>query len=75
MLEAVKIDGFDVEDAVRALTLERSRKGASDKENKAIDKEMKNIYERNQKAIQAFNRREAADKKSQEKEKKKQKKT
>ncbi len=67
MLDAVKINGFDVEDAVRALTLERSRKGASDKENKAIDQEMKKIYERNQKAIQAFNRREAAGKKSREK--------
>ena len=65
LLEAVKIDGFDVEDAVRALTLERARKGASDKENKAIDKEMKNIYDDNWEAIEAFNQREAADKKNQ----------
>ena len=73
MLEAVKIDGFDNEDAVRALKLEVSRKGANDKEIKAIDKEMKEIYIRNWKAIQAFNKREAADRKSQEKENKKQK--
>ena len=74
MLEVVKIDGFDVQDAVRALTLERTRKGASDKENRDIDKEMKNIYDRNWEAIKAFNKREAADRKSQEKEHKNQKK-
>jgi hypothetical protein len=73
-LEAVKIDGFDVQDAVRALTLERSRKGASDKENKAIDKEMGQIWRDNGDAIAAFNAREKADKKAQEKENKKQKK-
>ena len=73
MLEAVKIDGFDGEDAVRAIKLEASRKGANDKEIKEIDREMKDIYSRNWKAIQAFNKREAADRKSQEKENKKQK--
>jgi hypothetical protein len=73
MLEAVKIDGFDGADAVRAIKLEASRKGASDKENKEIDKEMKEIWERNGEAIKAFNKREAADRKSQEKDNKKQK--
>jgi hypothetical protein len=74
-LEAVKIDGFDVQDAVRALTLEKSRKGASDKENQAITKEMGKIWRDNAVAIAAFNKREKADKKAQEKENKKQKKT
>ena len=73
MLEVVKIDGFDGADAVRAVKLEASRKGASDKENKDIDKEMKEIWERNGEAIKAFNKREAADRKSQEKDNKKQK--
>jgi hypothetical protein len=61
MLEAVKIDGFDVDDAVRALTLQRAREGATDKENKAIDKEMGKIWRDNSKAIAAFNAREKAD--------------
>ena len=66
MLEAVKIDVFDVDDAVRALTLQRAREGATDKENKAIDKEMGRIWRDNSKAIAAFNAREKADKKSRE---------
>ena len=70
LLEAVKIDGFDVQDAVRALTLEKSRKGASDKENKAIDKEMGHIWKANGDAIAAFNAREKAYKKSREKDNK-----
>ena len=73
MLEAVKIDGFDGEDAVRAIKLEASRKDASDKEIKEIDKEKKEIYERNWGSIKAYNQREAADRKSREKDNKKQK--
>ena len=71
MLEAVKIDGFDGEDAVRAIKLEASRKGASDKEIKEIEKEQQEIYNRNWEAIKAFNKREKADKQSQAKENKK----
>jgi uncharacterized protein YfkK (UPF0435 family) len=75
LLEAVKIDGFDVEDAARAMTLHRKREGASDKELKAIDKEMGKIWKDNAEAIAAFNARERADKKARERENKKQKKT
>ena len=73
-MEAVKIDGFDVIDADRALTLYRAREGATEKEIKAIDKEMGRIWKSNVDAINAFNAREKADKKSREKENKKQKK-
>ena len=70
MLEAVKIDGFDVDDAVRALTLQRAREGATEKEIKAIDKEMGQIWKANGGAINDFNAREKADKKSREKDNK-----
>jgi hypothetical protein len=73
-LEAVDVDGFDIQDAVQALTLERARKGATDKENAAIDKEMGRIWKANAGALTAFNARLRADKKAQEKENKKQKK-
>ena len=75
LLEAVKIDGFDAQDAVRALDLERARKGASEKENQAITKEMGRIWRDNAEAIAAFNEREKADKRAQKKENKKQKRT
>jgi hypothetical protein len=74
LLEASIIDGFDVEDAARAMTLHRKRAGASDKELKAIEKEMGTIWKANAGAIAAFNARERADKKAREKENKKQKK-
>jgi hypothetical protein len=74
-VEAVKIDGFNAQDAVRALDLYRAREGATEKEIKAIDKEMGRIWKANGDAINDFNAREKADKKSREKENKKQKKT
>jgi hypothetical protein len=73
-LEAVEVDGFNAADAVQALDLQRSRKGATDKENVAIDKEMGKIWRDNSKALAAFNARLRADKKTQEKENKRQKK-
>ena len=72
-MEAVEIDGFDVEDAVRALELTRALKGASDKEAGKIQNQMKAIYQANWKAIKAYNVREAADRKSQEDESKEKK--
>ena len=73
-MEAVKIDGFNAQDAVRALNLYQAAKGANEKELKAIEKEMGTIWKANGEALASYNARLKADKKAQEKENKKQKK-
>jgi hypothetical protein len=74
LVEAVKIDGFNAQDADRALTLYKAAKGANEKELKAIEKEMGTIWKANGEALASYNARLRADKKAQEKENKKQKK-
>jgi hypothetical protein len=71
LIEAVKIDGFDVQDAARALDLHKSLAGATEKETKAIERKMGQIWKDNSDALASFNTRLRADQRVQAKRQKK----
>ncbi len=67
ILEAVKIDGFDREDAKKVLQTVKAMEGANPKELNELRNQVKELYKRNWAAMKSYNARWLADKKSQEK--------
>jgi hypothetical protein len=64
ILEAVKVDGFDRGDAVKALKVLQQMEGADRKETTRLQDELRGIYKDNWPAMKSFNARDAAEKKS-----------
>jgi hypothetical protein len=61
ILEAVKIDGFDREDAVRALKLVQQLEGADRNETKKLQDQLRGIYQTNWPAMKTYNARDVAE--------------
>jgi hypothetical protein len=64
ILEAVKIDGFDREDAVKAVKILQQLEDADRKETTKLNDQLRGLYRDNYKAMKSYNAREAADGKS-----------
>ncbi len=60
ILEAVKVDGFDREDAVKALKVLQQMEGADRKETIKMQDQLRGIYRDNWKAMKSYNSREDA---------------
>ena len=58
ILEAVKIDGFDREDAARALKLVQQLEGADRNETKKLHDQLRGIYQTNWSAMKSYNARD-----------------